>query len=138
LGGGRTYGWHLARPAYPPNCDVCGRDLQRQPYVDSCRLQCAKSGRSETWERVKSPLRGQSLPALKSPRRPDLRRAHRLRHAVENHHALAAAAGRKRLGRISVAAVDVLPVVHRLDVAGRVDVDIRLHLQSTAHVAAGR
>jgi hypothetical protein len=35
LGGGRTYGCHLARPAYPPNCDVCGRDLQRQPYVDS-------------------------------------------------------------------------------------------------------
>ena len=44
----------------------------------------------------------------------DLRRAHGVRHAVENHHALAAAARGRRLGRVGVTTVNVLPVVHHL------------------------
>ena len=70
--------------------------------------------------------------------RADLRSAHRLGHAVEDHHALAAAAGRKRLFGCTDTAVDVLPVVRHPDVPGRIDVDINLHLQATTDVAAGR
>src|SRR5271165_5132268 len=36
-GGDRAYRCRPARPAYLPTCDVRGRDLQRQPYVDSSR-----------------------------------------------------------------------------------------------------
>src|SRR5208283_3161175 len=76
--------------------------------------------------------------ALKPVRWPDLRRAHGLGHAVEYHDALAAAARRERLRRAGVTAVDVLPVVHRPDVARRIDVDVSLHLQPASDVAAGR
>ena len=76
--------------------------------------------------------------SLRLSRRPDLRCAHRLGHAVEDHDALAAAAGRERLVGRTDTAVDVLPVVHHPDVACRIDGDIDLHLQAAAHVAAGR
>ena len=39
---------------------------------------------------------------------------------------------------IAEAAVEVLPVVHRPDVARRADRDVGLHLQAAADVAAGR
>src|SRR5262252_4606916 len=52
---------------------------------------------------------------------PDLWRAHRLRHAVEDHDALAAAARRERVSSVFVATVDVLPVVRHPDIARRAD-----------------
>src|SRR5208282_2056053 len=61
---------------------------------------------------------------------PDLRGAHRLGHAKKHSHTLSAATRRKRFLGITEAAVDVLPVVHRPDVAGRVDCNIGLHLQA--------
>src|SRR5262245_57829762 len=72
------------------------------------------------------------------PCRSDLRRAHGLRHPMEDGHALAAAAGRDRLAGVSVATVDVLPVVHHPHVPGRSDREIGLHLEAAAHVPAGR
>src|SRR6516165_7283879 len=45
--------------------------------------------------------------ALRLPGGPDLRRAHRLGHAEEDHDALSAASGRERLGRRRIAAIDV-------------------------------
>src|SRR5262249_41372384 len=65
--------------------------------------------------------------------RSDLRRAHGFRHPREDGHALAAAAGRERLAGVSVATVDVLPVVHHPHVPGRPDREIGLHLESAAH-----
>src|SRR5262245_6345754 len=65
--------------------------------------------------------------------RPDLRRAHGLGHAEEDHDPLAAAAGRERLLGIAEAAVDVLPVVHNPDVAGRSDREIGLQTAHTFH-----
>src|SRR5262245_31722501 len=44
-------------------------------------------------------------PALRRARRPDLRRTHRLGHAEEDHHALAATARRQRLVGVAEAAV---------------------------------
>src|SRR5262249_14114283 len=49
---------------------------------------------------------------LIGPSRSDLRRAHGLCHTEEHDDSLAAAAGRERFVRLTVAAVDVLPVVH--------------------------
>src|SRR5262245_39965011 len=74
---------------------------------------------------------------LVRPRRPDLRRTHRLGHAEEDHDALAAAARRERLIDAE-AAVDVLPVVHHPNIARRRDSEIRLHLEAATHIAAGR
>src|SRR5262249_11575275 len=76
-------------------------------------------------------------PALRRARRPDLRRTHRLGHAEEDHHALAATARPQRLVGVAEAAVDVLPVVHHPYVARRRDREVRLHLQAAAHVAVG-
>jgi hypothetical protein len=67
----------------------------------------------------------------------DLRHSHRLGHAVENYNALAAAARRQRLGRYTIAAVNVLLVVCHPDVARRIDVDIDLHLWAATNVPAG-
>src|SRR5262249_37808378 len=74
--------------------------------------------------------------SLVRPRGPDLRRAYRLGHAEEDHDALAAAARRERLVGVSVATVDVLPVVRHPHVARRRDSEVHLHLQAAAHVAA--
>src|SRR5215475_11072663 len=76
-------------------------------------------------------------PALRRTRRPDLRRTHRLGHAEEDYDALAAAARREGLAGVSVATVDVLPVVRHPHVARRRDSDVYLHLQAAVHVAAG-
>src|SRR5262245_31626974 len=54
---------------------------------------------------------------LVRPRRSDLRRAHGLRHPMEDDHALSTAAGRERFCGAGKTAVDVLPVVHHPDVA---------------------
>src|SRR5215813_10005555 len=54
---------------------------------------------------------------LVRPRRADLRRAHGLRHPMEDGHALSTAAGRERFCGAGKTAVDVLPVVHHPDVA---------------------
>jgi hypothetical protein len=62
--------------------------------------------------------------------RADLRGANRLGHAEEDHHALAAAAGRERFVGTWEAAIDVLPVVHHPDVTRRRDRDIGLNLQA--------
>jgi hypothetical protein len=51
----------------------------------------------------------------------DLRCVYRLRHAVEDRDALAAASGREYLVGVAEAAVDILPVVHQPDVARRID-----------------
>ena len=69
---------------------------------------------------------------------PNLRRAHRLRHAVEDYDTLTAAARRERFISAREAAVDVLPVVYRPDVSCRIDGNIGLHLQAAAHIAARR
>src|SRR5215813_3088795 len=53
--------------------------------------------------------------------RSDLRRAHGLCHTEEHDDSLAAAAGRERFVRLTVAAVDVLPVVHHPHVPSRSD-----------------
>src|SRR5262245_25270269 len=58
----------------------------------------------------------------------DQRRADRLGHPVEADNALAGTAGRERLGVALQERLDVLPVVAHPDVAGRIDVDIDLHL----------
>src|SRR5580704_1544520 len=68
------------------------------------------------------------ISSLRLSHRSDLRHTHRLGHAVENYNALAAAARRQRLGRLAIASVYVLPVVRHPNVAGRIDVDIDLHL----------
>src|SRR5499426_623391 len=83
-------------------------------------------------------LQADDDPALRRTRRPDLRRTHRLGHAEEDRHSLAAAARRERLVRNPEAAVDVLPVVHHPHVPGRSDREIGLHLEPAAHVPAGR
>src|SRR5271165_2225139 len=67
-----------------------------------------------------------------------LRGAYRLGHAVEDSHALSAAARRERLFGCTDTAVDVLPVVHHPDVSRRVDAEVGLHLQAATYVAAGR
>ena len=59
-------------------------------------------------------------------------------HAVEDHDALAAAAGRKRFARRADAAVDILPVVHHPDIASRIDIQVGLHLQASSDIAARR
>ena len=86
------------------------------------------------------PVLKQTHPAefLRLTRRPDLRCANWLGHSIKDHHALAAAARRERFSGIPEATVNVLPVVHRPDVARRIDGDIGLHLQAAAHVPAGR
>src|SRR5215472_12542186 len=76
--------------------------------------------------------------SLVRPCRSDLRRAHGLRHPMEDGHALAATAGRERFVRYTEAAVDVLPVVHYPHVPSRSDREIGLHLEPAAHVPAGR
>ena len=59
----RTCRCHLARPACRPTCDVCGRDLQRQPYVDTSRLASANCGHSLTALREgQSTLNGRLAP----------------------------------------------------------------------------
>src|SRR5262245_37525709 len=67
-------------------------------------------------------------PVLRRARRPDLRRTHRLGHAEEDRHSLAAATRRQRLASVFIATVDVLPVVHHPHVARRRDGEVRLHL----------
>src|SRR5271169_845771 len=62
--------------------------------------------------------------------RADLRGADRLSHAVEDRNALAAAQGRECFGGRAEATVDVLPIVHHPDIAGRVDREIGLHLET--------
>ena len=54
---------------------------------------------------------------LRRARPSDLRCADRLGHAIEDHHTLAAASGRKRFGRCAEAAGGVLPGVHHPDIA---------------------
>src|SRR5262245_49451400 len=49
----------------------------------------------------------------------DLRRANRLSHAEANHDTLSAASRRSSFIRQAEATVDVLPVVHHPDIAGR-------------------
>src|SRR5215470_5777738 len=73
------------------------------------RKQWANNGHSTQWDDT-----GLSVVAAC---RPNLRRTHRLGHAEEDHNALAAAPRRERLVAVSVATVDVLPVVHHPDVA---------------------
>ena len=63
---------------------------------------------------------------------PDLRRADRFGHTVEDHDALTAAARRERFISAREATVDVLPVVDRPDVSCRIDGNIGLHLQTAA------
>ena len=75
---------------------------------------------------------------LRLASRPDLRRAHRLGHAEQDHAPLATAAGREWFVRYANAAVDVLPIIDDPDVARRPDGDIGLRLQATAHIAARR
>jgi hypothetical protein len=74
---------------------------------------------------------------LRRLRGADLRRPNRFGHTVENHNPLPATSSRERFRGRADTAVDVLPVVHRPDVAGWIDVDVRLHLQTSADVAAG-
>src|SRR5262249_4131292 len=70
-------------------------------------------------------MRSYPLQMLKRACWPNLRRSHWLRHPVKDHHALAAAAGRERLGRrVSDAVVNVLPVIHGPHVAGGIYSDI--------------
>src|SRR5262249_38861354 len=68
----------------------------------------------------------------------DERGADRLGHPVEADDALAGTAGGERLDVALEQRLDVLPVVAHPDVAGRIDVDVNLHLQTAAHVTAGR
>ena len=63
---------------------------------------------------------------LRLSRWPNLRCADWLGHAVEDHDALAAAAGRERFARRTDTAVDVLPVVRHPDIACGIDVNDRL------------
>jgi len=53
---------------------------------------------------------------MKAGHRPDLRRAHRLRHAVEDRDPITAATRRKRFGKSVEAGADVLPVIHHPDI----------------------
>ena len=57
--------------------------------------------------------------SLKWSRGTDLRWPHRLCHAEEDYHALAAAAGRQCFAVLAKAAINVLPVVHDPDITGR-------------------
>src|SRR5262245_17997337 len=68
--------------------------------------------------------------------RTDLGRVHWLRHAVEDRDALAAAAGGECLGGCTVAAIDVLPVVHHPHSPSWADGEVRLHLQAATDIAA--
>src|SRR5271170_8452672 len=60
---------------------------------------------------------------------------HRLGHAVEDHNALSATSGRERLTRRADTTVYILPIVHRPDIACRIDSNIGQHLQTPSHVA---
>src|SRR5262249_29468251 len=68
----------------------------------------------------------------------DERGAGRPGHPVEADEALAGTAGGERLGVAPEQRLDVLPVVAHPNVAGRIDADVNLHLQTAAHVTAGR
>src|SRR5215468_7290369 len=70
--------------------------------------------------------------------RTNLRRPHRLGHAEEHDHALAATAGREGFRRARKTAIDVLPVVHHPHIPGRRDREVSLHLQATADVTTRR
>src|SRR5215510_10377767 len=62
---------------------------------------------------------------LVRPRRPDLRRAHRLGHAEEDRHTLTTAAGRERFVTCPQGTIVVLSVVHHPHVARRRDGAVR-------------
>src|SRR5579863_4366481 len=84
-------------PSLRPPGQARGEAIQRTsgPYVPlDCFVANAPRNDDSTSEQL----------FLKPTRRPNLRRAHRLRQPIENHYALAAAAGRKRFGRVGVAA----------------------------------
>lgn len=75
-------------------------------------------GRVKHLRRVRPASGSGRMPSVR-PRRTDLRRADRLRHAEEDRDALSTAACRQGFVDHAEAAVDVLPVVHDPDVTGR-------------------
>src|SRR5215475_10182141 len=123
LGHKRTYASQKAMSALP-QIATAKADYPKNHFrftPESGHVQC--SSQCPLWAKS-----GHSHLLVETACGSDLRGAHRLSHAEEDHDALTAAARGQRLACVFVATVDVLPVVHHPDIARRRNRKISLHL----------